>query len=466
VDARIVEFAEVLRQNGLRVSTSEVVDAERAATLVDLSDLDGFRAALSATLCKRELDRESFQRCFTWFFSGAARSFEDVDRALARRLEEDGLLEGDELTMILYQLKQLLPGMHPLTQAVLEGDRAKLAALFRGAALQLDLSKMEGAFQAGFFGRRLLASAGADKAWADLKALESELKSRGLRPEGVEVVSRHVAGALRKVEEAARQEIGRQAQARTRRSAGTLSEKPLQRLGRDELERTQAAVRRLAEKLKTRLIRRQRRKARGALSPRRTLRKNLPWGGIPMVPVFRGKRPERPDVVILCDVSDSVRNVSRVMLLFTHTLQSLFNRVRSFVFVSDVGEATAAFRDASPEEAVETAVQGAGISLAANSNYGHALATFAREHLGAVTRRTTVLVIGDGRNNFNPAHAWALKEIKQRARRVVWICTEPRTLWGSGDSEMPSYARLVDQVVVVQTLEDLGQVAEQLVPVH
>jgi len=464
VDARIVEFAEVLRQNGLRVSTSEVLDAERAAELVGMEDLEGFRGALAATLCKREMDREPFQRCFTWFFSGAARSFEEIDAALARRLEEDGLLEGDNLQMVLYQMKQLLPGMHPLAQAVVEGDRARLAALFRGAALQLDLSQMGTAFQAGFFSRRLLASAGADQARADLKALEGELKARGIPPDSVDVVSRHLGSAMRKVEAAARAEITREAQARTRRSSGTLGEKPLQRLSRDELERTQAAVRKLAEKLKTRLIRKQRKEARGALSPRRTLRRNLPWGGVPMVPVFRGRRPGRPDVVVLCDVSDSVRNVSRVMLLFTYTLQSLFSRVRSFVFVSDVGETTHAFRNASAEEAVEEAVTGAGISLASNSNYGHALASFAREHAGSITRRTTVLVIGDGRNNFNPAHAWALKELKQRARRVVWICTEPRSLWGSGDSEMPTYAKWVDQVVVVQSLADLDEVAGQLVP--
>jgi len=463
VDARIVEFTEVLRQNGLRVSTSEVVDAARAAALVGMEDPEKLRGALAATLCKRELDREAFQRCFTWFFSGAARSFEEIDAALALRLEEEGLLEGDNLQMVLYQVKQLLPGMHPLAQAVVAGDRARLAALFRGAALQLDLSRMEGAFQAGFFGRRLLATAGAEQARADLKALEGELRARGLPPDGVDVVSRHLGAAMRKVEAAARAEIAREAQARTRKASGTLAEKPLQRLSRDELERTQAAVRKLAEKLKTRLIRKQRKEARGALSPRRTLRRNLPWGGVPMVPVFRGRRPGRPDVVVLCDVSDSVRNVSRVMLLFTYTLQSLFSRVRSFVFVSEVGEATHAFRNASAEEAVEEAVAGSGISLASNSNYGHALASFAREQAGSVTRRTTVLVIGDGRNNFNPAHAWALKELKQRARRVVWICTEPRSLWGSGDSEMPTYARWVDQVVVVQSLADLDQVAEQLV---
>lgn len=182
-----------------------------------------------------------------------------------------------------------------------------------------------------------------------------------------------------------------------------------------------------------------------------------------MVPVFRSRRPERPDLVVLCDVSDSVRTTSQMMLLFTWTLQSLFGRVRSFIFVSELGEITRHFKDAKPEEAVDLAIANDVISLSSNSNYGHVFAQFARLHSGGVTRRTTVMVIGDGRNNFNEANVWALLDIKRRARRLVWIATEPATHWGFGDSEMASYARAVSQVLVVRTLGDLERVAAQLV---
>jgi uncharacterized protein with von Willebrand factor type A (vWA) domain len=138
--------------------------------------------------------------------------------------------------------------------------------------------------------------------------------------------------------------------------------------------------------------------------------------------------------------------------------------VRSFVFVSEIGEVTQLFKDTTPEEAIDLAVAGKTISVASNSNYGNALATFAREQLGSVTRRTTVLVIGDGRNNYNPSNVWALQDLKRKARRLVWICTEPRTSWGFGDSEMLSYSKACHQTVTVQTLADLEAVAHQLVP--
>jgi uncharacterized protein len=465
MDARIVEFAEVLRQNGIRVSPSEVQDAARAAAWVGIEDRSTFRAALRATMVKRALDEDVFVRAFELFFSGAARTLEAIDASLAKRIEEEGLLEGKELRALVAALRDLARGFSPLTQAALDGDRARLARIFRGAALTLDLSRLETPLQSGFFARRLLSGAGADRMESDFSGLEAELRARTLSPEGLEIVSRRLGEVLRKVEDAARREIERQVRARLRRAPGAnLLDRDFQTLSRDELERTGRAVRRLAERLKARLVRKQRSRRRGQLNVRRTLRENLTWGGVPMVPWFRRRRAQRPDVVVLCDVSDSVRNVSRIMLLFTYTLQSLFHRVRSFVFVSDIGEVTEQFRELSVEEAVDVAVAGQGISLAANSNYGRALALFVRDHLGGVSRRTTVMVIGDGRNNYNPNNAWALEEIRRRCKRLLWICPEDRRSWGFGDSEMPAYARHCHQVVVVKTVNDLVGLADELLP--
>ncbi|HSP77775.1 MAG TPA: VWA domain-containing protein [Myxococcaceae bacterium] len=464
MDARIVEFAEVLRQNGVRVSTSEVADANRASAEVGLKDRELFRSVLRITLVKRAQDVEVFNRAFDFYFSGAAKTFEALDKSLFEQMQERGMLEGDELTMLLYQMNQLFNGLSPLAQAALTGDRARLAQLFRAATLQLDLSAMQSPMQAGFFSRRLLVAAGIDGARADLKAMEEELRRRGLSAEGVEVVSRHVAEAMRKVEDAARREVKRQAEARLRKPSGSVVDKPLHTLSQAEVEKMEGAVRTLAEKLKSRLVRKQRSQRRGALNVRRTLRRNLPWGGVPMVPQFRRRRPERPEVVVLCDVSDSVRNASRMMLLFTYTLQSLFVRVRSFVFVSDVGEVTQFFKEQDVDRAIDLATMGQAVSLTANSNYGRALAAFTRDVLGSITRRTTVMIIGDGRNNYNANNAWALKDLKQKCRRLLWICPEDRGNWGFGDSEMLTYSKHCHQTVVVQSVADLSRIAEQLVP--
>jgi uncharacterized protein with von Willebrand factor type A (vWA) domain len=114
--------------------------------------------------------------------------------------------------------------------------------------------------------------------------------------------------------------------------------------------------------------------------------------------------------------------------------------------------------------AADLATAGRVVSLAGNSNYGRALRQFHDLYLGAVGRRTTVIVIGDGRTNYFPHQAWVLRAVKKKARRVLWICSEEEWAWGSGDSEMPAYAREVDRVATVTTLGDLEAVAEHLVP--
>lgn len=454
----------MLRQNGLKVAVSEARDAVQALAEVGVEELSLTRATLKATLCKRAQDVATFDKAFDFFFAGASRTLEAIEKALLQRIEEEGLVEGDELKMITFMLERLAGQLSPLTQAALAGDRGKLAQLFRQASLQLDFSRIQNALQTGFYSRRLLTAAGAEGMRGDLAAIEAELKARGLEDKTIEVVSKHLSTALRKVEEAARQEVQRQANARLKKASASVEDKPLHTLSRQEVDVAQRAVRHLAEKLKARLIRRQRSKKRGQLNPRRTLRKNLTAGGVPMVPQFRARRPQRPDVIVLCDVSDSVRNASRLMLLFTWSLQSLFTRVRSFIFVSELGEVTKHFKDAKPEDALEAALGGDVISLSSNSNYGNALATFVKSYLGAVSRKTTVFVIGDGRNNFNAANAWALEDLKRKAKRVVWICTEPKANWGFGDSEMRTYAKAVSQVVTVLSLGDLEKIAPQLVP--
>jgi uncharacterized protein with von Willebrand factor type A (vWA) domain len=466
VEARLVEFARLLRQGGVRTSPAEVADAVRAASLVGLAERPAFRAAAQATLVKRAADVPVFDRLFELFFSGLGRILEGLEDGLLAGLSASGLLEDDELEMVAAALARLLGQMSPLARAAFEGDAALVSRLLRGAALALDFSGLQSPAQVGFYGRRLLSGAGGTAMAADLAALEAALRERGLDAAALELVSERLARALRGVEEAARRYAELEQRARGERNrrdafgAGSLSS-----LSREEIVRTESAVRRLAERLKARLAKRERSRRRGALSVRRTLRRNMGLGGVPARLAFRQRRPERPDVVVLCDVSDSVRHVSRLMLLFLYTLQNLFTRVRSFVFVSDLGEVTEAFRrDRDVSRAVDLATAGKVVSLYGNSNYGRALRIFHRDHMGAVSRRTTVIVIGDGRNNYNVPHAWVLREVKRKAKRLVWICPEERWAWGTGDSEMRLYAAQVDRVATVTRLADLEEVAGELIP--
>ena len=463
MDARVSELAALLRANGVRVSPAEVADAVEAAALVGVGERESFRAALRATLVKRARDVPAFDALFELYFSALGRVVEGLDRGLVRELGDAGLLEGEDLELVARTMQELLAGMSPLARAALGGDPGLLARVLSAAAQRIDFGGLASAGAAAFQGRRLLTAAGGAALEDDAGALRRALAARGLGERALAAVVGSLDAALRRVEDAARRWAELEGRARTVREA---SARPLGGgVTREETARTEAAVRRLAERLKARLVQRERSRRRGALAVRRTLRRNLSLGGVPAQLVFRRRRPERPDVVVLCDVSESVRHVTRLMLLFLYTLQALFTRVRTFVFVSELAEVSDRLRaERDPARAADLAVAARAVSLAANSNYGQALRTFHEDFAGAVTRRTTLIVIGDGRNNYNAPEAWVLDELRRRARRLLWMCPEPRAAWGTGDSEMALYAARCDRVAIVATLEELEGVADELVP--
>jgi uncharacterized protein with von Willebrand factor type A (vWA) domain len=463
LDARLRDFADLLRQNGLRVSPAELADAAAAAVTVGLDRRADFRGALRATLVKRGPDAATFDRLFELYFAGAKDLVDELQSSLLKQLEEEGLNEG-ELEEVARTLMEM--PFSPLADALLNGRQADLARMMRQAALSVDFRGLQSPLQRNFYARRVTQAAGAGGAEAELQRLLERLREQGLDPQGLEIVSRRTSYTLRELEEAARRVADRELQARDpeRRAQGDLMFRNLNALSPAEVDKMRVLVRRLAEKLKARLSRRRKTRRRGQLSVRRTLRKNLVNGGVPAQLVFRSRKPERPDVVVLCDVSDSVRNVSRLMLHFVYALQELYARVRSFVFVSDLGEVTQLFKKLDIDEAVNVATAGRVVNLSANSNYGRALKMFHESYLGAVTRRTSVVVIGDGRSNYNPPEAWVLGELKKRARRVLWLCPEDRASWGFGDSEMPLYAKHCHRVEPVKSLDELVKAASELVP--
>jgi hypothetical protein len=469
VDTILRDFADVLRQNGMRVSPAEVADAARAAELVPMEDRAAFRAALRSTLCKRGSDARAFDNLFDLWFSGAGALLNGLENALVDALREDGLTpeELEEVARAIERATQQ-EGAGPVLKPLLDANLTELARLLRAAMRAIDFRGLQSQLQRGFYARRLLAGAGAGRLYEELRTLENDLREHGMQAPALDLVSRRLQEALRALEDAARRVADTEQRARDEdlraRAEGDLARRSFATLSPHEIERMRGAVRKLAEKLKSRIARKRRRARRGTLHMRRTLRKNLSHDAIPAVLAFRSRRPERPEVVILCDVSDSVRSISRLLLQFVYTLQELYARVRSFVFVSDLGEVTRLFKEAPVEEAVDLSTAGRVVNLAANSNYGRAFSIFHRDFAPAITRRTTVIVIGDGRTNYNPPHAWVLEEVRRRARRVVWLCPEDRAAWGFGDSVMPLYARHVHETHVVKSLRDLNLAAERILP--
>jgi hypothetical protein len=167
-------------------------------------------------------------------------------------------------------------------------------------------------------------------------------------------------------------------------------------------------------------------------------------------------------LAVLCDVSLSVRNTARFMLHLVYNLQSLFDRVRSFAFVSDLVEVSAYFEQQNIDEAISTVFNSGLIDADADSDYGRALSLFHNRYLSAVTPQTTVIILGDGRGNRNPPRVWALEGIRRRAKQLLWLSPESRGSWPMGSCDMPLYEPVCHHTEVVRNLRQLGQITEKL----
>jgi len=466
MDAKLVEFCRGLRENGIRVSIAEVLDGLRAVERLGIDDREVVRTVLRATTVKRGVDVPVFDSLFDLFFSGLSTAVEEVN---AETLSSLGLDEAD-LDSLLEQLQQLAAEagveLSDLAQALLKGDPASLERLLQAAAEQAAVHEIEHSFQEGRYVQGMAAAMGA----ADLAAAFGELRESldEREDEDAERLRRFLDRRLQDLRELMRAVVRRELERRDvgrrgRPGSESLAEKSFFYLTEEELRRMEEAVLRLARRLRNVVAIRRKRAKRGAFDSSATLRRNLQFGGVPFKIVFDRKRRDKPQVLILCDVSDSVRNVSRFMLQFVYALQDLYTRVRSFIFVADLGEVTDLFERLEPGAALEQSLGGNVINVYAHSDFGKAFRTFARDYLGAVNKRTTVIILGDARNNYNVPHDWVLREIQERAKQVIWLNPENRSTWGFGDSEMDRYARYCTFVEECRNLRQLYQVVDRLV---
>jgi len=385
---------------------------------------------------------------------------------MVEALRRQGFSE-QEIEQLLALLADEASRMTPLGRAGMGLRRSRIEALIRLAGVRVDFERLHNPLQIGFFTQQLLEQLGFRAAVDELSAVEARLADKL----GAERARQIVKSALDNLDKVRGQVRGYVADEFERRNLQYLAQvrkqilahKPFSAMNEAELLRLRQEVTRLARKLKQTASLRRKREKRGRLDARRTLRRALASGGVPFQLRHKKRRIERPRLVVLCDISDSVRHVSRFMLQLAYTLQELFSQVRSFVFVSDLGECTDLFRKHELQKAVDVAYGGGVVNVYANSNFGRAFRMFAEKHLEIVTPRTTVIVIGDARNNYNPPEAWALADIKARARRVLWLNPEPPLSWSFGDSAMRDYEPHCTRIETVNNLEALTQVVDRLV---
>jgi hypothetical protein len=211
---------------------------------------------------------------------------------------------------------------------------------------------------------------------------------------------------------------------------------------------------------------RQKRGKRGTLDAKRTIRSNMRFGGVPMV-IYHRQRHTKPRVTVLCDLSISMRPVASFMLLLIYGLQDQISRTRSFAFINDLTDISTFFAEARPEQAIQTVFDTVRPPYSYATDLGSSLETLGRSYMDTIDRRTTVIVLGDGRNNHNDPNLRMFEAVKRRARRVIWFNPEPPHLWGVYDpgslnSDMLEYAELCDAVHHVSNLRQLVDAVDSL----
>lgn len=468
MDGKIVDFTALLRANGLRVSMSEHLDAFHAVDALGIGDREVFRDMLRSTMVKRGIDVPVFDELFDLFFAGLGKAIADSTTAAMQALQ----LNPQEYQSLMEQLAELLKDLNinlsDLAEALLQNDTGRLERLLREAADQANAQGIERSYQEGRYSHSTAQSLGLGGLSEEMAQLKEQLGQADLPPELNEALQQFIDQRLRDLREMIRRtvrlELEKRDQAqRERNRLATLAEKSFYYLSEDEMRRMREAVTKLAERLKNVVSIRRRKGKRGKFDLNDTMRKNLQYGGVPFRIQFDRKVKDKPQVLVLCDVSDSVRNVSRFMLQFVYSLQDLYSRVRSFIFVSEIGEITQLFEENDTQRAIEQALTGSIINVFAHSDFGRAFKAFHRDHLGVVNNRTTVIILGDARNNYNLAQEWVLRDIQARAKQLIWLNPESRLTWGFGDSEMDRYLPFCDMVEECRNLNQLYRVVDRLV---
>jgi uncharacterized protein len=429
--AKLLAFCEELRGEGVAVGTSEILDAFAALEQVPWTSQDDFREALATTIAKSQEDRRVFELLFDRFFFRAAEA-EAVQRGVTEgggEGEGGAALEGGERL-----------DMEELREQVREAIAAEEEDRMR------DLARLAIAA----FGR----AEGSGVVGVDVQRIRRTLGlSTGQQPapgDGGEPPAPLDRDQLNAFERHLRRELERDLIERTEALPPSRPLAELDRALPTSPTQDLAAVHRAVSQMKRRLAtlgheQRGHRKA-SAVDVRRTMRASLETGGVPLRLRYKPKRPRRPEIYVLCDVSTSVTSASVFFLSVLHALHDSFRKLRSFVFIERISEVTEVFEHERDFAAVAQRISSEGgvADVSGYTDYGRVWLEFLTEISDELDPRSTVIVLGDARTNGREPHAEVFAQIAERAGRLFWLNPEPKLYWNYGDSVMAAYERHCD----------------------
>lgn len=447
-------FLQVARGAGLRVSAAEGIDAARAVELVGFDDRAVLKDTLGLVLAKTPDEKTLYDETFELFFqrnefAGKGDEPETPAPEQDESAEPSDALGGDGMGG---------QGGQSLGSLLASDDRAALATAMEQAAREAGIETIRFFTQKNLYARRILDRMG-------LRALERGMEAmrQSGTPEGLGR-AQFLEGKLEALRDAVRDFVERNLLLYAKGDTEKFREEMLKsaRLSsveRRDLERMRVLVRQMAKKLAARYAKTRRRRLRGQLDTRRTLRRNMGWGGIPFITVWKQKRIEKPRLMVLCDVSGSVAAMAQFLLMFLYALNEALSDIRSFAFAGSLVEVSDILEKHPVEDAITHIMAMIGYG---SSNYGNSLADFEDGWMRHVTNKTTVIILGDARGNRTDPRTDVMARLSQRSKRIIWLNPEYRSAWGTGDSDMYRYAPYCSLVTVCHSLRHLERAIENI----
>ncbi|MDP7316464.1 MAG: VWA domain-containing protein [Pseudomonadales bacterium] len=484
MDRTLVDFVKVLRTAEIKVSPAETLDAMECMNIVGYEDRTFLKNSLAVVLAKNPEEKDAFYDCFDRFFAPEefSRSEDSDDSENTDHNDFDdndgdfnpnegnnqqsgkgggqggGQGGGGEQEEEELNEETTLQPTSELGKLLMTGSKTEQTIAMMEAGREVEVNQIVVFTQKGLYTRKIMDAMG-------LKGLQeevSELQGHGGLPQ--RILAKNLKKARDLLREKVRDYVEKQFFLHADESGKQLREELLKKVKLSNLEKrnfkdVQEVVFKMAKKLIAIHSKRRKTFKRGQLDVRKTLRHNMQYDGMFFDIKWKASKVDRPKVMCICDVSGSVSNYSRFLLMFLFSLAEILPKVRSFAFSSDLGEVTKLFEHSTLEEAMARTMRDYGNG---STDYGRMLMDFKNHCIDDVNNKTTIIILGDARNNYGDPQAEILKEMYDKAKRVIWLNPEPKSSWTVGDAEMKKYAPCCHQTEVCNSLMHLERVVGNL----
>jgi len=455
MESRILQLIAALRASGVRVSLAESAEAFSAVDLMGIQDREQFRLSLRATLIKDVKDLPTFEKLFPLFFGSGQPP------TMGGNPSDD--LTPEEIQMLVEAMKQFAENLRQRMERLMNGEQLSKSELETLGQL-VGLNQAENLDYQDWMAQRMMRAMAFPEVQKAMKELMEQLAQMGMNRERIqqirEMIQQNMQGMQEQIDQFAGQRIAENLSEKPRgENIDNLMNRPFEALSDADKKLLQHEVQKLAAALRTRIALRQKRAKSGQMDAKATIRANLKYHGVPMEIKHRN-RIHKPKIVVICDVSTSMRFCSELMLSFLFALQGQVRKTSAFAFIDHLESISEDFSGSNADEAIQSVLWRMP-SGHYNTDLGRSLNNFNDEYMDTLNSGTTLIIVGDGRNNYNDPRLDIFSRMSRRATRTIWLNPEPPVMW-HGDSDMPKYAPLCSVVLKVSNLRELADAVDDL----